>query len=138
MVGLKDLLLGADETTTINVKGIDEPLEVRKLNIKEERHYRRIINKSLGKVSTTEKNGFKGRGQEAKAELDIAVTGDAEFDANIYLVKTSFSIHGEDLKDVDIETQLPSDIFNNIVTELKILNNLSDEERNVEDDIKKQ
>ena len=137
MVGLKDLLLGADETTTINVKGIDEPLEVRKLNIKEERHYRRIINKSLGKVSTTEKNGFKGRGQEAKAELDIAVTSDAEFDANIYLVKTSFSIHGEDLKDVDIETQLPSDTFNNIVDELKKLNNL-DDNKNVEQEIKKQ
>ena len=136
MTGLKDLLLGANETTFINIEGFTEPFEVRKLNIKEERKYRRIINKSMGKVSTTERNGFRNSGQEAKAELDIAVTSDAEYDANIYLIKQSCKINGESFDDVDIETQMDAEVFNKLVKALKELNNL-DNSRNTEEEIKK-
>ena len=137
MTNLKDLLMGADETTFINIDGIEDPLEVRKLTIKEERKYRRIINKSMGKVSTTERNGFRNSGQEAKAEIDIAETSDAEYDANIYLIKQSFSIEGENVDGLDIENQMPIEIFNKLVEALKELNNLNNAPRNVEEEIKK-
>lgn len=136
MTNLRDLLLGADETTMITIDGFNEPFEVRKLTIKEERKYRRIINKSMGKVSTTERNGFRNSGQEAKAELDIAETSDAEYDANIYLIKKSFEVNGEHFDDVDIETQMSGEVFSKLVDALKKLNNL-DNSKNVEDEIKK-
>lgn len=136
MANLKDLLLGADESTFINIEGFEEPFEVRKLTIQEERKYRRIINKSMGKVSTTERNGFRNSGQEAKAELDIAVTSDAEYEANIYLIKESFKINGENFDDVNIETQMSGEIYNKLVKALKELNNL-DNSRDTEEEIKK-
>ena len=137
-MNIRDILIGANETTFINIDGFDEPFEVRKLNIKEERHYRRIINKSMGKVSTTERNGFRNSGQEAKAEIDIADTSDAEYDANIYLIKQSFNVDGENLDDIDIETQLSGEIFNKLVNALKELNHLNNESnKNLEEDLKK-
>ena len=90
----------------------------------------------MGIVSTTERNGFRNSGQEAKAELDIAVTSDAEYDANIYLIKQSFKINGESFDDVDIETQMAAEVFNKLVKALKELNNL-DNSRNTEEEIKK-
>lgn len=136
MATLEDLLIGANEPTYIEIEGFDDKFEVRKLNVKEERKYKRIINKSLGKVSTTERNGFRNKGQEANAEIDIAETNDAEYEANMFLIVTSFNVDGATYKEKEIEELLSGEIFNKLVDALKELNNL-DNSRDTEEEVKK-
>ena len=113
-------------TMTIKIEGYEGELEYRKLSINEIKNYQRIINKSLGTVSTTERNGFRQQnGQEAVAELNIAESSDAEYKADVYLVKTSLTTEGnESLKEKQI-TEMPSTLFEEIVRQLKEANNLN-------------
>ena len=136
MAGLQELLMGASETTFIEVEGFDEQFEVRKLNVREVKKYESIINKSLGKVKSTERDGFRNSGREAAAEVDIAKATDAEYAANVYLIKTSFSINGEKYSEEEILNNMGADIFSNVVSALKDLNNLN-KERNTEEEVKK-
>lgn len=136
MAGLQELLMGASETTFIELESFDEQFEVRKLNVREVKHYEKIINKSLGKVKSTERNGFRNSGQEAAAEIDIAKANDAEYEANVYLIKTSFSINDEKYTEEEIMNNMTGDVFTEVVSALKDLNNLN-KERNTEEEAKK-
>lgn len=130
--GTKDVL-----TMNIDIDGYKGTLEYRKLNINEQKKYRRIINKALGKVSTTERNGFRGNsGQEAVAELDIAENGDAEYKAEVYLIETSLTVDGKkQLTEKQIQG-MDGVLFDEIVKQLKEVNNL-DNTRNSNEEVKK-
>lgn len=125
---LEKIIAGTNDTLVmkIEIEGYEGELQYRKLSINETKKYQRIINKSLGTVSTTERNGFrKQNGQEAVAELNIAESSDAEYKADVYLVKTSFKVDGkEQLNDKQIES-MPSVLFEEIVRQLKEANNLN-------------
>ena len=125
---LNTIIAGTSDTFTMTIKieGYEGELEYRKLSINEIKNYQRIINKSLGTVSTTERNGFRQQnGQEAVAELNIAESSDAEYKADVYLVKTSLTTEGnESLKEKQI-TEMPSTLFEEIVRQLKEANNLN-------------
>lgn len=133
--GTKDILV-----MNIETKGYeDSTLEYRKLSINEQKHYKKIINKALGKVSTIEKQGFRGgRGQEAKAEMDIAESGEAEYQAELYLVKTSLTIDGKERLTKDQIETMDAPLFEEIVEKLKKINGLdTSANNNIENDIKK-
>lgn len=139
MANFEDLLAGINEEVVIEVEIAEDDFKtfsVRKLSIDEQKHYKRIINKALGKVSTTERNGFRNSGQEAVAELDIAESGDAEYKAEVYLVQKSFETDGKSVEISDVK-KIPSDIFDKVVEKLKELNNL-DNSRDSESEVKKQ
>ena len=125
---LNTIIAGTSDTFTMTIKieGYEGELKYRKLSINEIKNYQRIINKSLGTVSTTERNGFRQQnGQEAVAELNIAESSDAEYKADVYLVKTSLTTEGnESLKEKQI-TEMPSTLFEEIVRQLKEANNLN-------------
>lgn len=135
---LERITAGTNDILTLEID-IDEyqgTLEYRKLNINEQKKYRRIINKALGKVSTTERNGFRGNGQEAVAELDIAVSGDAEYKAEVYLIETSLTINGEKRLSEATIKQMDAALFDEIVRQLKEINNLENN-RNSTEEVKK-
>jgi len=137
---LDKIIAGTNDTLImeLDIAGYEgDTLEYRKLSINETKKYQRIINKSLGTVSTTERNGFRQmNGQEAVAELNIAESSDAEYKADIYLVKTSLTIDGkESLNDKQIEA-MPSILFEEIVKQLKEANNLNNT-RDSEKEVKK-
>ena len=132
--GTKDTLI-----MTLETKGYEgDTLAYRKLSINEQKHFKNIINKSLGKVSTIEKNGFRGgRNQEAKAEMDIAKSEQANYEAEIYLVKTSLTIDGKEQLTSEQIKEIDAPLFEEIVENLKDINRLNDSQAKVENDIKK-
>ena len=132
--GTKDTLI-----MTLETKGYEgDTLAYRKLSINEQKHFKNIINKSLGKVSTIEKNGFRGgRNQEAKAEMDIAKSEQANYEAEIYLVKTSLTIDGKEQLTSEQIKEIDAPLFEEIVGNLKDINRLNDSQAKVENDIKK-
>lgn len=120
IAGTSDIL-----TMTIKIEGYEGELDYKKLSINETKKYQRIINKSLGTVSTTERNGFRQQnGQEAVAELNIAESSDAEYKADVYLVKTSLNVEGNELTEKQIQ-DMDSTLFEEIVKQLKEANNLN-------------
>lgn len=130
--GTKDIL-----TMEIETKGYEgTTLEYRKMNIAEQKKYKRIINKSIGTISTTERNGFRGNGQEAVAELDIAKNGDAEYKAEVYLLRISTTIDGEEKLSENQIMNLDADLFDEIVQKLKDVNNLEGK-RDTNNEVKK-
>lgn len=121
----------------IDIEGYKGTIEYRKLSINETKKYQRIINKSLGTVSTTERNGFRQQnGQEAVAQLNIAESSDAEYKAEVYLVRTSLTIDGEETLDEKTITGMDSVLFDEIVRQLKKANNL-DNSRDSSNEVKK-
>lgn len=136
-MNFNDLLAGTDEIIELKLETLDDTLSVRKINIKETRQYKRIVNEALGTINTTERSGFRQqRGTEAIAEINVADTSDAEYKANVYLIMCSVNISGEPITEEDINNKLPANVFKELVTKLKELNALNDDV-NLEEEVKK-
>lgn len=136
-MNFNDLLAGTDEIIELKLETFDDTLSVRKINIKETRQYKRIVNEALGTINTTERSGFRQqRGTEAIAEINVADTSDAEYKANVYLIMCSVNISGETITEEDINNKLPANVFKELVTKLKELNALNDDV-NLEEEVKK-
>ncbi|PAV07616.1 hypothetical protein [Methanosphaera cuniculi] len=136
-MAFEDLLCGTNEQVPIYIEATGTTENVRKINVAETKNYRRIINKALGTINTTERTqGRRSRGTEAVAKLNLADTSEAEYDANVYLIKCSFNIDGQKINEKDITERLPNDVFDELVTKLKKLNSL-DDDVNLEDEVKK-
>ena len=137
-MNFNDLLAGTDEIIELKLETLDDTLSVRKINIKETRQYKRIVNKAFGTINTTERSGFRQqRGTEAIAEINVADASDAEYKANVYLVMCSVNIFGEEpITEEDINNKLPANVFKELVTKLKELNALNDDV-NLEEEVKK-
>lgn len=136
-MNFNDLLAGTDEIIELKLETLDDTLSVRKINIKETRQYKRIVNEALGTINTTERSGFRQqRGTEAIAEINVADTSDAEYKANVYLIMCSVNIGGEAITEEDINNKLPANVFKELVTKLKELNALNDDV-NLEEEVKK-
>lgn len=136
-MNFNDLLAGTDEIIELKLETLDDTLSVRKINIKETRQYKRIVNEALGTINTTERSGFRQqRGTEAIAEINVADTSDAEYKANVYLIMCSVNISGETITEEDINNKLPANVFKELVTKLKELNALNDDV-NLEEEVKK-
>lgn len=136
-MNFNDLLAGTDEIIELKLETIEDTLSVRKINIKETRQYKRIVNEALGTINTTERSGFRQqRGTEAIAEINVADTSDAEYKANVYLIMCSVNISGETITEEDINNKLPANVFKELVTKLKELNALNDDV-NLEEEVKK-
>ena len=76
-MNFNDLLAGTDEIIELKLETLDDTLSVRKINIKETRQYKRIVNKAFGTINTTERSGFRQqRGTEAIAEINNTVKAD--------------------------------------------------------------
>lgn len=136
-MNFNDLLAGTDEIIELKLETVNDTLSVRKINIKETRQYKRIVNEALGTINTTERSGFRQqRGTEAIAEINVADTSDAEYKANVYLIMCSVNISGETITEEDINNKLPANVFKELVTKLKELNALNDDV-NLEEEVKK-
>lgn len=136
-MNFNDLLAGIDEIIELKLETLDDTLSVRKINIKETRQYKRIVNEALGTINTTERSGFRQqRGTEAIAEINVADTSDAEYKANVYLIMCSVNISEETITEEDINNKLPANVFKELVTKLKELNALNDDV-NLEEEVKK-
>lgn len=136
-MNFNDLLAGTDEIIELKLETFDDTLSVRKINIKETRQYKRIVNEALGTINTTERSGFRQqRGTEAIAKINVADTSDAEYKANVYLIMCSVNISGETITEEDINNKLPANVFKELVTKLKELNALNDDV-NLEEEVKK-
>lgn len=136
-MNFNDLLAGTDEIIELKLETCDDTLSVRKINIKETRQYKRIVNEALGTINTTERSGFRQqRGTEAIAKINVADTSDAEYKANVYLIMCSVNISGETITEEDINNKLPANVFKELVTKLKELNALNDDV-NLEEEVKK-
>ena len=136
-MNFNDLLAGTDEIIELKLETLDDTLSVRKINIKETRQYKRIVNEALGTINTTERSGFRQqRGTEAIAKINVADTSDAEYKANVYLIMCSVNISGEPITEEDINNKLPANVFKELVTKLKELNALNDDV-NLEEEVKK-
>ena len=136
-MNFNDLLAGTDEIIELKLETLKDTLSVRKINIKETRQYKRIVNEALGTINTTERSGFRQqRGTEAIAEINVADTSDAEYKANVYLIMCSVNISEETITEEDINNKLPANVFKELVTKLKELNALNDD-INLEDEVKK-
>lgn len=136
-MNFNDLLAGTDEIIELKLETVNDTLSVRKINIKETRQYRRIVNEAFGTINTTERGGFLSqRGTEASAKINVADTSDAEYKANVYLIMCSVNISGEPITEEDINNKLPANVFKELVTKLKELNALSDDV-NLEKEVKK-
>lgn len=125
---LEKIIAGTKDTLTmeIDIEGYQGTINYRKLSINETKKYQRIINKSLGTVSTTERNGFRQQnGQEAVAQLNIAESSDAEYKAEVYLVRTSLTLDGNETLDEKTIQSMDSVLFDEIVRQLKDINNLN-------------
>lgn len=137
-MAFEDLLAGTNEQIQIEIEATGTTENVRKINVAETKQYKRIINKALGTINTTERSGGRNlRGTEAVAKLNLADTNDAEYDANVYLIKCSFNIDGQTINEKDIIERLPNVVFDELVTKLKKLNAL-DNDVNLESEVKKQ
>ncbi|WP_303222287.1 hypothetical protein [Methanosphaera stadtmanae] len=136
-MNFNDLLAGTDEIIELKLETVNDTLSVRKINIKETRQYRRIVNEAFGTINTTERSGFRQqRGTEASAEINVADTSDAEYKANVYLIMCSVNIVGEPITEEEINNKLPANVFKELVTKLKELNALNDDV-NLEEEVKK-
>lgn len=136
-MNFNDLLAGTDEIIELKLETVNDTLSVRKINIKETRQYKRIVNEALGTINTTERGGFRQqRGTEAIAEINVADTSDAEYKANVYLIMCSVNISGEPITEEEINNKLPANVFKELVTKLKELNALNDDV-NLEEEVKK-
>ena len=136
-MNFNDLLVGTDEIIELKLETLDDTLSVRKINIKETRQYKRIVNEAFGTINTTERSGFRQqRGTEAIAEINVADASDAEYKANVYLIMCSVNISGETITEEDINNKLPAKVFKELVTKLKELNALNDDV-NLEEEVKK-
>ena len=136
-MNFNDLLAGTDEIIELKLETVNDTLSVRKINIKETRQYKRIVNEALGTINTTERSGFRQqRGTEAIAKINVADTSDAEYKANVYLIMCSVNISGETITEEDINNKLPANVFKELVTKLKELNALNDDV-NLEEEVKK-
>lgn len=136
-MNFNDLLAGTDEIIELKLETVNDTLSVRKINIKETRQYKRIVNEALGTINTTERSGFRQqRGTEAIAEINVADTSDAEYKANVYLIMCSVNISGEPITEEEINNKLPANVFKELVTKLKELNALNDDV-NLEEEVKK-
>ena len=136
-MNFNDLLAGTDEIIELKLETVNDTLSVRKINIKETRQYRRIVNEALGTINTTERSGFiQQRGTEAIAKINVADTSDAEYKANVYLIMCSVNISGEPITEEEINNKLPANVFKELVTKLKELNALNDDV-NLEKEVKK-
>lgn len=136
-MNFNDLLAGTDEIIELKLETLNDTLSVRKINIKETRQYKRIINEALGTINTTERSGFRQqRGREAIAEINLADTSDAEYKANVYLIMCSVNISGETITEEEINNKLPANVFKELVTKLKELNALNDDV-DLEEEVKK-
>lgn len=136
-MNFNDLLAGTDEIIELKLETVNDTLSVRKINIKETRQYRRIINEALGTINTSERSGFlHQRGTEASAKINVADTSDAEYKANVYLIMCSVNISGEPITEEEINNKLPANVFKELVTKLKELNALNDDV-NLEKEVKK-
>lgn len=136
-MNFNDLLAGTDEIIELKLETVNDTLSVRKINIKETRQYKRIVNEALGTINTTERSGFRQqRGTEAIAKINVADTSDAEYKANVYLIMCSVNIAGEPITEEEINNKLPANVFKELVTKLKELNALNDDV-NLEEEVKK-
>ena len=136
-MNFNDLLAGTDEIIELKLETLDDTLSVRKINIKETRQYKRIVNEAFGTINTTERSGFRQqRGTEAIAEINVADASDAEYKANVYLIMCSVNISEETITEEDINNKLPAKVFKELVTKLKELNALTDDV-NLEEEVKK-
>lgn len=136
-MNFNDLLAGTDEIIELKLETVNDTLSVRKINIKETRQYKRIVNEALGTINTTERSGFRQQiGTEAIAEINVADTSDAEYKANVYLIMCSVNISGEPITEEEINNKLPANVFKELVTKLKELNALNDDV-NLEKEVKK-
>lgn len=136
-MNFNDLLAGTDEIIELKLETVNDTLSVRKINIKETRQYRRIVNEAFGTINTTERSGFiQQRGTEASAKINVADTSDAEYKANVYLIMCSVNISGEPITEEEINNKLPANVFKELVTKLKELNALNDDV-NLEKEVKK-
>ena len=136
-MNFNDLLAGTDEIIELKLETLDDTLSVRKINIKETRQYKRIVNEAFGTINTTERSGFRQqRGTEAIAEINVADASDAEYKANVYLIMCSVNISGETITEKDINNKLPAKVFKELVTKFKELNALNDDV-NLEEEVKK-
>ena len=136
-MNFNDLLVGTDEIIELKLETLDDTLSVRKINIKETRQYKRIVNEAFGTINTTERSGFRQqRGTEAIAEINVADASDAEYKANVYLIMCSVNISEETITEEDINNKLPAKVFKELVTKLKELNALNDDV-NLEEEVKK-
>lgn len=121
----------------ITVEGIDDKIKVKKLTVKEMREYERIRNEGFGTVKTN-----IGGIREQTANINISKVSATQNDADIYLVKTSFTFDGNTCTDEDVENLY--DLFNPIVQELKKVNHINTGEddditpKQLEQEIKKQ
>lgn len=102
----------------INIEGIDEQIKVKKLTVKEMREYERIRNEGFGTVKTN-----IGGMREQIANINISKVSATQNDADIYLVKKSFTFDGNTCTDEDVENLY--DLFNIVVNELKKVNHIS-------------
>ena len=136
-MNFNDLLAGTDEIIELKLETLDDTLRVRKINIKETRQDKRIVNEAFGTINTTERSGFRQqRGTEAIAEINVADASDAEYKANVYLIMCSVNISEETITEEDINNKLPAKVFKELVTKLKELNALTDDV-NLEEEVKK-
>lgn len=102
----------------ITIEGLDEKVKVKKLSVKEMREYERIRNEGFGTVKTN-----IGGMRDQTANINISKVSATQNDADIYLVKTSFTYDDEVCTDEDVENLY--DLFPIVVTELKKINHIN-------------
>ena len=119
-MSIKDITSIINPYETININGVET--RVKKLTVKEMRQYDSIRNKGLGTVKT----GLGRRSNEQSANIDIVKFGETQHDADVYLVKTSFTFDDNVCTDEDVEQLY--DLFNPVVQELRRVNNITVDE----------
>ena len=131
-MAITDIIQIAQKTAEIEIEGTKH--KIHKLTVDETEEYQDIKNGGFGTI----KAGIGGM-REQSANLNMQKVNHADYEANKYLVKTSFSIDGYTCTDEDMNNLY--DLFPVVVEELKKVNKLDLDEKaqsQFEIDVKKQ